>query len=456
MFKRILIANRGEIALRIIRACHELDIETVAVYSSTDSESLHVKEADRSICIGPSPSSKSYLNIKNIIGAANMSNCDAIHPGYGFLSENTDFAQACIDNDLAFIGPSPSILKISGNKVELKDIVRKARVPVIRGTKRPIKNLREALTKARWIRYPVMIKASAGGGGRGMRIIRNKKELVSSLQIAKTEAKSYFNDDTIFLEKYVEKPRHIETQLLVDKKGHIIFFGERDCTIQRRHQKVIEESPSIAIDRRKRKQLIELSIRVAKVIRYENLGTIEFLLDKRGNFYFMEINPRIQVEHALTEMLTGIDLAKQQILISSEEEISLKQGDIKSNGHAIEFRINSEDPDNNFMPSPGLISFYHPPGGPGIRVDSALYQGYYVSPHYDSLIAKLIVWGKDRDEAISRSKRALKEFIIEGVPTTIPFHLKILSNPKFLSGEIHTDFVNEILEENVGQGFSLA
>lgn len=447
MFKRILVANRGEIALRIIRACHELDIEAVAIYSSADSESLHVKEADRSICIGPAPSSESYLNMKNIIGAANMANCDAIHPGYGFLSENADFAQACIDNDLVFIGPSPSILRISGNKVELKNIVKKARVPVIRGTKRPVKNLREALRKARWIRYPVMIKASAGGGGRGMRIIRNKKELISSLQIAKTEAKSYFNDDTIFLEKYVEKPRHIEAQLLVDKKGNTIFLGDRDCTIQRRHQKVIEESPSTAIDRRKRKQLIELALRIAKVIKYENLGTVEFLMDKKGNFYFMEINPRIQVEHALTEMVTGIDLAKQQILISSGEEISIKQGDIKPNGHAIEYRVNSEDPDNNFMPSPGLISFYHPPGGPGIRVDSALYQGYKVLSHYDSLIAKLIVWGKDRDEAISRSKRALKEFIIEGVPTTIPFHLKILSNPKFLSGEIHTDFVNEMLEE---------
>lgn len=447
MFKRILIANRGEIALRIIRACHELNIEAIAVYSSVDSESIHVREADRSICIGPAPSSESYLNIKNIIGAANMADCDAIHPGYGFLSENADFAQACIENDLIFIGPKPSILRKAGNKVELKEIIKKARVPVIRGTKRPVKNLREALRKARWIRYPVMIKASAGGGGKGMKIVRNKRELISSLQIAKTEAKSYFDDDTIFLEKYVEKPRHIEIQLLADKKGHIIFLGERDCTIQRRHQKMIEESPSPAIDRRKRKQLIELAMKVAKVIKYENLGTVEFLMGKKGNFYFMEINPRIQVEHAVTEMVTGIDLIKQQILISSGEDISIKQGDIKFNGHAIEFRINSEDPDNNFMPSPGLISFYLPPGGPGIRVDSCLYSGYKILPHYDSLVAKLIVWGKDREEAINRSKRALKEFIIEGIPTTIPFYQKILSNPKFLNSEIHTDFVNEILEE---------
>ena len=447
MFKRILIANRGEIALRIIRACHELNIEAITVYSSADAESIHVKEADRSICIGPAPSSESYLNMKNIIGAANMANCDAIHPGYGFLSENAEFAQACIENDLIFIGPSPSILRKTGNKVELKEIMRKARIPIIRGTKHPVKNLREALRKARWIRYPVMIKASAGGGGKGMRIVRNKKELISSLQIAKTEAKSYFNNDAIFLEKCVEKPRHIEVQLLVDKKSHIIFLGERDCTIQRRHQKMIEESPSPAIDRRERRQLIELAIRAAKAVKYENLGTVEFLMDKRKNFYFMEINPRIQVEHALTEMVTGIDLIKHQIIISAGEEISLKQSDIKPYGHAIEFRINSEDPDNNFMPSPGLISFYLPPGGPGIRVDSCLYQGYNVQPHYDSLMAKLIVWGKNRDEAINRSKRALDEFILEGVPTTIPFYKKILSNPNFLNGEIHTDFVNEILKE---------
>lgn len=448
MFKKILIANRGEIALRIIRACKELDIKTVAIYSEADAESLHVKFADEAICVGPPQSIKSYLNMPNIISAAELTGADAIHPGYGFLAENSQFAEICESCKIAFIGPSPKVIEQVGNKANAKKIMEEAGIPVIPGSKGIIKTEKEAVSFAKKVGYPVIIKASAGGGGRGMRIVQNEHDLLNAVSTAKSEAKAAFGDSEVYLEKYVEEPRHIEFQILGDKHGNVIHLGERDCSIQRRHQKLIEESPSVSLNDSLREKIGKAAIKAAKKIKYTNAGTIEFLVDIHGNFYFMEINTRIQVEHPVTEMVTGIDIVKEQIRSASGEKLNYNQSDIKLNGHAIEFRINAEDPDKDFMPAGGKINFFNPPGGPGVRTDTHIYSEYNVPTYYDSLLAKLIVWGRNREESIARGQRALNEFIIMGLATTIPFHLKVLDNAFFRKGEVYTNFIQRrILDE---------
>lgn len=447
MFSKVLIANRGEIALRIIRACKELGIRTVAVYSQADSESLHVKFADEAICIGgPSPQS-SYLNIPSIVSAAEITDVEAIHPGYGFLAENAHFAEICESCQIKFIGPPPEAMRLMGDKMAAKETMRKAGLPIIPGSMAVIKNKEEALKTAHRIRYPVIIKAVAGGGGRGMRIAHNDVRLISALMTCQTEAEAAFGNPDVYIEKYISNPRHIEFQIIADKYGHIVHLGERDCTIQRRHQKLLEESPSPAVDQKLRKKMGDMAIRGAKSANYSNVGTIEFLLDENGNFYFMEMNTRIQVEHPVTEMVTNIDLIKEQIKISAGERLSFDQDDVKINGAAIECRINAEDPDNGFMPCPGKISFCHMPGGLGVRVDSHVYQGYEITPHYDSMIAKLITHGKNRAEAIQIMQRALSEFTIEPIKTTIEFHKRVISDPEFLRGQITTEFVSKFLGE---------
>jgi acetyl-CoA carboxylase biotin carboxylase subunit len=440
MFKKILIANRGEIALRIIRTCRELGIKTVAIYSEADRFSLHVRFADEAVCIGPPPARESYLNIPRIIAAAEITNADAIHPGYGFLAENAGFAEICVSSDIKFIGPSPASIAAMGDKALAKETMKRAGVPVVPGSGGVIKDLKEAQSIAAEIGYPVMIKASAGGGGRGMRIVREESELEKFIQMAKSEAQNAFGNDEIYLEKYIEEPRHVEIQVFGDQYGNVIHLGERDCSIQRRHQKLIEESPSPAVDEELRERMGDAAVRGAASVNYEGAGTIEFLLDKHKNFYFMEMNTRIQVEHPVTEEVIGFDLVKEQIRVAAGERLTTRRV-IKPRGHAIECRINAEDVAKDFRPTPGRITSFHFPGGFGVRVDTHAYAGYEIPPFYDSLIAKLIVHGRDREEAINRMLHALEEFIIEGVPTTIPFHEKVLRNARFRSGEYDTSFI---------------
>ena len=441
MFKKILIANRGEIALRVIRACRELDIQTVAVFSEGDREALHVKAADEAVCVGPVASAKSYLNIPNIMSAAELTGVDAIHPGYGFLSENARFAEICESCNITFIGPSPQAIETMGDKAKARKTMIEAGVPVVPGSKEIIKDQDTAAAIAEDIGYPVLIKASAGGGGKGMRVAQNSKELISSIQAAQNEAQAAFGNSEVYLEKYVEEPRHIEFQILGDKYGNVIHLGERDCSLQRRHQKLLEEAPSSALTPELRTKMGAVAVKAAKCANYSNAGTIEFLLDRHGNFYFIEMNTRIQVEHPVTEMVTGLDLVKEQIRLAEGEPLGYTQEDIEIRGWAIECRINAENSEKNFMPSPGTVKIYHVPGGPGVRIDSAVYQGYTVPPYYDSMVGKLIVWGATRQEAIARMKRALEEFVIEGIHTTIPFQLKVLDNAFYRRGEVYTNFI---------------
>lgn len=447
MFKKVLIANRGEIALRIIRACKEMGIGTVAVYSEADRESLHVKVADEAFCIGPAQSARSYLNIANIISAAEVSGADAIHPGYGFLAENANFAEICESCGIKFIGPSIEALEKMGAKAVARETMIKAGVPVVPGTEGVVSDSEEAVVIAEEIGYPVIIKASAGGGGKGMRIAQSKNDLLHALQTARAEAEAAFGNGEVYIEKYVEEPRHIEFQILADNYGNTVYLGERDCSIQRRNQKLIEEAPSVALTPELRHEMGEVAIKAAKAVNYANAGTIEFLLDKHNRFYFIEMNTRIQVEHPVTELITGIDLIKEQLRVAAGEELGYSQDDIKIDGWAMECRINAEDPTRNFMPSPGKITAYQAPGGLGVRVDSAAYEGYHIPPYYDSMVAKLIVWGRDRDEAIARMKRCLQEYVVEGVKTTIPFHLRILDNAFFQRGDFYTNFIQRRLED---------
>lgn len=446
MFSKILIANRGEIALRIIRACKELGIRTVAVYSEADRSSLHVRFADEAICIGQAASSNSYLNIPAIISAAEITDVEAIHPGYGFLAENPHFAEICESCKINFIGPTADNMRLMGDKMAARISMKKAGLPIVPGSTEIIKNKEEALRTAKSIGYPVIIKASSGGGGKGMRICHNDLSLISSLITAQAEAETSFGNPNVYIEKYIEEPRHIEIQLLADKYGHILHLGERDCSIQRRHQKLLEESPSLAVDSRLRKKLGETALKGARTAAYVSAGTIEFLLDSHNNFYFMEMNTRIQVEHPVTEMVTGIDIVKQQIRIAAGEKLKIQQDNVRINGAAIECRINAEDFENNFMPSPGKIDSLNLPGGPGIRIDTHIYQGYEISPYYDSMVAKFISHGSNRHEAIRIMQRALNEFYISPIKTTAPFHLRLLENPMFLKGDISTHLVQEMLK----------
>lgn len=442
MFKKILIANRGEIAVRIIRACHEMGIRTVAVYSEADATSLHVQLADEAVCIGPAESSKSYLNIPSLISAAEVTDAEAIHPGYGFLAENAHFAEVCRDCQIKFIGPSVEAIKTFGNKDEAKKAMIKVEVPTVPGSPGVIDQDSEAVKAARQVGYPVIVKAAAGGGGRGMRIAHTEASLLNALHTCQAEAEKAFGNSQVYIEKYLEDPRHIEFQIMADEHGNVFHLGERDCTIQRRHQKLLEESPSPIMTEALREKMGEAVIRGAKAVKYSSLGTMEFLIDKHGDFYFMEVNTRVQVEHPVTELVTGMDLVKEQIHIAAGKKVDWKQR-FNFRGHAMECRINAEDPDNNFLPTPGKITKLRVPGGPGVRVDTHIYEGYNIPPYYDSLVAKLLVHGRDRQEAIARMERALGEFTLEGIKTTIPFHLRLLATPEFRRGEIHTHFVEE-------------
>ncbi len=442
MFKKVLIANRGEIAVRIIRACREIGIPTVAVYSQADAEALHVSLATEAYCIGPQQSSKSYLNIPAIISTALLCGADAIHPGYGFLAENAEFAQICEKHGIKFIGPRPESITLMGDKSNARKTMTKAGVPITPGTG-VIKSLDEAKEFATKCGYPIIIKASAGGGGKGMRIVRKEDELESMLNICKQEALNNFSNDDVYIEKFVENPHHIEVQIIGDQYGNVVHLGERDCSIQRRHQKLIEETPSIAIDKETRDQICNAAIKAAKAIKYEGAGTLEFLLDNDKNWYFMEMNTRIQVEHCVSEMISNVDIVKEQIYVAAGEKLSFTQKDIILRGHAIECRINAENPEKNFIPCPGKIDAYVPPGGFGVRVDSHVYQGYTIPPFYDSMIAKVICWGRDRHEARRRMYRALKEFVITGVETTLPFHQDIVEDEVYMSGKFDTSFIEE-------------
>lgn len=443
MFKRIFIANRGEIAVRIIRACRELGIESVSAYSTADKNSIHTKLSDKSICIGSSPPAKSYLNIDNIITAAQVTGCDAIHPGYGFLAENSRFVDICNQNNLIFIGPPAEAISLAGNKSKAIEVMKKNKIPVIPGSSGNVNRIKTALKLSRRLGYPVIIKASFGGGGKGMRICGNKKDLVAHFPMAKSESESSFGNGEVYIEKYISKPRHIEFQIIADNYGNTVCMGERECSIQRRHQKLIEEAPALNLPIKTSRLMREFAVRAARAVNYKNLGTIEFLVDGQDNFYFIEINTRIQVEHPVTEMVTGIDLVKEQIKIASGQKVDNLRENYNPRGHSIEFRINAEDPDNDFRPCPGKITESFLPGGPGVRVDTFISPNCEVSPFYDSLIAKLIVWDSTREEAISRSIRALDEFRIEGIKTTIPFYKKIIKNKNFISGNIHTHFIEE-------------
>ncbi len=439
MFKKILIANRGEIALRIIRACKELGIKTVSVHSTIDAESLHVRFADESICIGPADSAASYRNIPAILSAAEITDSEAIHPGYGFLAESANFAEMCETAGIKFIGPTPENIRLMGDKAKAKETMVKAGVPVIPGSKGTVSSEDEILTLATKIGYPVIIKASAGGGGRGMRVVHSAGSLINSFLTAQAEAMSSFGNPEVYIEKFITEPRHVEVQILADEKGNIIHLGERDCSVQRRHQKLIEESPSPAITPKMRKKMGEVAIAAAKAVKYRNAGTVEFIVSG-DKFFFMEMNTRIQVEHPVTEMVTGIDLIKEQIKAAAGLTLKYKQDDIKIDGHSFECRINAEDP-QKFTPCPGTITTYNAPGGPGVRVDTAVYSNYTVPPNYDSMIAKLIVHGIDREEAMARMTRALEEFIIEGIKTTIPLHRRVFLDPVFRSGIYSTSFL---------------
>jgi acetyl-CoA carboxylase biotin carboxylase subunit len=443
MFGKILIANRGEIAVRIIRACREMGIKSVAIYSEIDRKALHVRLADEAYFVGPSPATQSYLNMEKIIQTIKESKAEAVHPGYGFFAENYEFVKRLESEGIVFIGPPASAVKLLGDKVMARKTMRGAGVPIVPGTEVEIGSEDQGTSIAEEVGFPILIKAVGGGGGKGMRIVREKKELKSALRAASSEAKSAFADPRIYIEKYLERPRHVEIQILADKHDNVIHLGERECSIQRRHQKVIEESPSPVVDEKMRKAMGEAAVKAAKAAGYVNAGTMEFLVDADRNFYFLESNTRLQVEHPVTELVTGTDLAKEQIKIAWGEILSLRQEDIRWRGSAIECRIYAEDPENNFLPSIGVVHSYREPSGPGVRVDSGLYEGSEISLYYDPLISKLLVWGKDRDEAIQRMKRALSEYNILGVATTIPFHLKVMDHPKFQKGEIHTHFIEE-------------
>ena len=440
---KILIANRGEIAVRIIRACKEMNIKTVAVYSEADKDALHTKLADEAVCIGPAESSKSYLNIKAIIEAASITGADSIHPGFGFLSENSKFAKICEESNIKFIGPKSDVIELLGNKSNSKKLMKEAGVPVIPGSDGSIKSLDEVRKLAEEIGYPIMIKAAAGGGGKGIRIVNFPEELEKNYNIVRQEAKISFNDDELYVEKFVENPRHVEIQILADEYGNIVHLGERDCSIQRNHQKVIEETPSTLLDEKLRNKMGEAAIKAAKSAGYTSCGTIEFLVDKDKNFYFMEMNTRIQVEHPITEARTGIDIVKEQIRIAAGEKLKFKQKDIEFRGYAIEARINAENPDKNFMPCPGTITGLNLPGGNGIRIDTGIYEGYTIPFYYDSMIAKIIVYGTTRNEAIAKMKRALEELVIEGVDTNQDFVFGIIRNPDFIRGDFDTSFISK-------------
>lgn len=446
MFHKVLIANRGEIAVRVIRACKELGIKTVAVYSQADIHSLHVKLADESVCIGPAPSAQSYLNINAIISAAELTDAEAIHPGYGFLSENAKFAEVCEKCGITFIGPTAESMRIMGDKISARQAVIKQNVPILPGTKEGVHSVEEAVKVAKEIGFPVIIKATAGGGGRGMKIVHSPAALPNAFATARAEAQSGFGNPEVYIERYCEKPRHVEIQVLGDKHGNVIHLGERDCSIQRRHQKLIEEAPSTVVTPEIRKAMGDAAVRAAAAVGYNSAGTVEFLVDKQNNFYFMEMNTRIQVEHPVTEMVTGVDLLKEQIRSAAGIPLRFKQEDIQIRGHAIECRINAEDP-FKFTPCPGKITAYHPPGGLGVRVDSFVYAQYSVVPNYDSLIGKLIVHADTREEAIKRMARALDEYLIEGIKTTIFFHKRIMAHKDFIEGDIDTSFLERIVLE---------
>ena len=445
MFSKILIANRGEIAVRVIRACKEMGIRTVAIYSEADRASQHVRLADEAICVGGPKSEQSYLNIPAIISAAEITDVDAIHPGYGFLSQNAHFAEICESCNITFIGPSSRSIRLMGDKIAAKDLMRKSNVPIVPGGTAAVKNKDDALNAARKVGYPVIVKAAAGGGGRGMRVCHNDVRLISAVMTCQTEAQASFGNSDVFIEKFVQEPKHIEFQILADRHGHTIHLGERDCTIQRRHQKLIEESPSPALDPKLRKRMGEVAVKAAKAAEYSTVGTVEFLLDKSGAFYFIEMNTRLQVEHPVTEMVTGLDLVKEQIRMGAGEQLKLKQDDVRMDGWAIECRINAEDPANNFIPSPGKIEVYQQPGGRGVRVDTHVSTGYQVPPFYDSMLGKLITTGKTRQEAIRVMQRALEEYTIEPIKTTIPLYKQIFSDPTFWRGQISTNYIEKLL-----------
>ena len=442
MLKKVLVANRGEIAVRIIRACKELGIKTVAVYSEADKNAIHTRLANEAVCIGPATCNKSYLNVKNILEAAVLTGCDSIHPGYGFLSENSHFAKVCEESNIEFIGPSSNLINLMGKKINCKKIMQDAGVPVLPGSNGSIKDLKEAKEIAKELGYPVIIKATNGGGGKGIRIVNNEEQLEENYNIVKKEAKISFENDEIYIEKCIENPRHVEVQILADKFGNAVYLGERDCSIQRKHQKILEESPSTVVDEELRIKMGKAALSAVKAYQYFSTGTIEFLVDTNKNFYFMEMNTRIQVEHPVTEMITGIDIVKEQIRIASGEKLRFTQKDITYRGHSIECRINAEDPEKNFMPTAGEIKELNLPGGNGIRIDTAVYSGYKISPFYDSMIAKIIVHGEDRNEAISKMKRALDECVIEGVNTNLDYLYSILEDEKFVSGEFDTSFIS--------------
>jgi acetyl-CoA carboxylase biotin carboxylase subunit len=451
MFSKILIANRGEISVRVIRACKELGIRTVAIYSEADRNSLHVRLADEAICVGGAKAEQSYLNIPAIISAAEITDVEGIHPGYGFLSQNAHFAEICESCNITFIGPPASAIRLMGDKIAAKDLVRKAGIPIIPGSMSAVRNKEDAVRTARHIQYPVIVKAAAGGGGRGMRVCHNDVRLISALMTCQAEAEASFGNGDVFVEKYLAEPRHIEFQVLADKQGHAIHLGERDCTIQRRHQKLIEEAPSPAVDAKLRRKMGELAVRAAKAAGYSSVGTVEFLLSKDGTFYFIEMNTRIQVEHPVTEMVTGVDLIKEQIRVAAGEPLTLKQDDVKLTGWAIECRINAEDPANGFSPCPGRITEFVAPGGPGVRLDTHVFAGSDVPPFYDSLLAKLITFGERREDAIRIMQRALEEFHIEPIRTTIPLHKQIFSDPLFWRGQIATDYIDRHLQQGEGE-----
>ena len=449
MFNKILIANRGEIAVRIIRACREMGISTVAVYSDVDEDSLHVQLADEAICIGTAKAKDSYLKMDRILSAAITTGAQAIHPGFGFLSENSTFAELCDKCDIAFIGPSANVIEKMGNKSEARKTMINAGVPVVPGTESPVNSAEEGLKIADDIGYPLIIKASSGGGGKGMRIVHTSDKFISSFETAKQEAKNAFGDDSLYIEKYIQSARHIEFQILADKHGNIIHLGERDCSIQRRHQKLIEESPANGIDDQLRQEMGLIAVKAAQTVAYSNAGTIEFILDKDNKYYFLEMNTRLQVEHGVTEIVTGVDIVKEQIRIAAGNELKLKQEDIVIKGHAIECRINAENPSNNFLPSPGVVTNLHMPGGCGVRIDSALHLNYEIPSHYDSLIAKLIVYDENRDVAIRKMRGALGELVIEGPDTNIDFLYEIMNNHEFIKGNVDTGFVENILDKSV-------
>lgn len=446
MIKKVLIANRGEIAVRIIRACRELGVHCVAVYSTADKSALHAQIADEAVCIGPQSVADSYLNMNAIISACMITGCDAVHPGFGFLSENAEFARLCREHNIKFIGPSPESIEMLGDKARAKETMKNAGVPVILGSEGAVKSLDDAKATAAKIGYPVLVKASAGGGGRGIRLVESEDELESQLTIAQQEAKNFFGDDSVYIEKFIIRPRHIEVQIMADEHGNVVHLGERDCSMQRRNQKVLEETPSPVMTDELRRKMGEAAVKAAKVCGYQNAGTIEFLVDADRNFYFMEMNTRIQVEHPVTEMVTGLDLIKEQIFIAAGEKLRFKQEDIRISGHAIECRLNAENPEKNFMPCPGKIEYLHLPGGNGIRIDSAIFSGYTIPPNYDSMIAKIIVFAKDRESAIDKMRSALGEVNVEGITTNLDYQYDIVTHPVFRSGEINTNFIEDYFE----------